>query len=873
MTQANWTSKEIRQKFLDFFQDKGHEIVPSAPMVIKGDPTLMFTNAGMNQFKDAFLGHAKPSSNRISDTQKCLRVSGKHNDLEEVGHDTYHHTMFEMLGNWSFGDYFKEEAIAWAWELLTEVFKLDKDRLYVTVFEGDAIEKLARDTDAENAWKKHIDPIRILDGNKKDNFWEMGATGPCGPCSEIHIDLRSEEERAKVDGASLVNMDHPQVVEVWNLVFMEFNRKADSSLEELPAQHVDTGMGFERLCMALQGKKSNYDTDVFQPLIQKIASITNKTYGDNEKVDIALRVISDHVRAVAFAIADGQLPSNNGAGYVIRRILRRAIRYGFSYLDAKEEFIYHLVDILADQMGEFFPEIKSQQELVKRVIQEEEHSFLRTLEQGLNRLEQIANESNGNEVDGAKVFELYDTFGFPPDLTALILREQGKSFNSEVFEAEMQKQKERARSATKMDTGDWVVLKEDDREEFIGYDHTEASVKIMRYREVKTKNKTLYQIVLNLTPFYPEGGGQVGDTGKIISEEEEVLITDTKKEHGLIIHFANKIPANPHASFKAFVDAPKRKDTSLNHSATHLLHQALREVLGTHVEQKGSLVNPDHLRFDFSHFSKVEKEELEQIENLVNQRIRDNFNLEEHRMIPIDEAKEMGAMALFGEKYGDTVRVIKFGESIELCGGIHVGATGEIGLFTIVSEGAVAAGVRRIEAYTGAKAQNYLRNKAQLLQDLQEELKSPKDPLGGLKKIKEENAKLRKEIEAFKQAQAMQEKKAWYDAIEDKGSFKRLILETNLDGKSIKDALFQLKGEHPTLVAVLATKANDKAQIAVAIGDELLANSDWKAGAIVKDLAAKIGGGGGGQPGFAMAGGSNPNGISEALNAAKELLN
>ena len=874
MTQAaSWTAKDIRQKFLDFFKDKEHEIVASAPMVIKGDPTLMFTNAGMNQFKDAFLGHAKPSSNRISDTQKCLRVSGKHNDLEEVGHDTYHHTMFEMLGNWSFGDYFKEEAIAWAWELLTEVFKLEKDRLYVTVFEGDAIEQIARDNDAAAEWKKWIDPTRILDGNKKDNFWEMGATGPCGPCSEIHIDLRSEEERNAVDGASLVNQDHPQVVEVWNLVFMEFNRMADGSLKPLPAKHVDTGMGFERLCMALQGKKSNYDTDVFQPLIQKISAITGKPYGEDEKVDIALRVISDHVRAVAFAIADGQLPSNNGAGYVIRRILRRAIRYGFSYLDAKQEFIYQLVDILAEQMADFFPEIGSQKELVKRVIQEEEHSFLRTLEQGLNRLEQISKEGGDQVIDGAKVLELYDTFGFPPDLTGLILREKGQSYDQASYEEEMRKQKERARSATKIDAGDWVVVMEDDREEFIGYNHTEAKVKIARYREVKAKNKVLYQIVLNLTPFYPEGGGQVGDTGIISSEEEEIRIFDTKKEHGLIIHFAEKIPANPHAQFVAKVDVKKRKVTSLNHSATHLLHQALREVLGTHVEQKGSLVHPDHLRFDFSHFSKVENDELERIEALVNERIRDNFNLEEFRTIPIDEAKEMGAMALFGEKYGDTVRVIKFGESIELCGGIHVQATGEIGLFTIVSEGAVAAGIRRIEAYTGAKAQAYLNHKAQLLHDIQAELKAPKDPLGGLIKLKEENNKLKKEIEAFKQAQAQLEKKAWLGAMEDKGGFKSLVLETDLDGKGIKDALFQLKGEVPNLFAVLGTKSGGKVQIAVALGDDVLNSSDWKAGSIVKDLAAKIGGGGGGQPGFAMAGGSKPEGLADALTAAKEILN
>lgn len=868
----SWTAKEIRQQYLDFFKAKGHEVVPSAPMVIKGDPTLMFTNAGMNQFKEAFLGNREPSSNRITDTQKCLRVSGKHNDLEEVGHDTYHHTMFEMLGNWSFGDYFKKEAIAWAWELLTEVYQLDKDRLYVTVFEGDASENLNRDIEAAEAWKKYVAEDRILDGNKKDNFWEMGATGPCGPCSEIHIDLRSDEERQKQNGADLVNQDHPQVVEVWNLVFMEFNRQADGGLKSLPAKHVDTGMGFERLCMAMQGKQSNYDTDVFQPLIQKLAEISGIGYGVAEKSDIALRVISDHVRAVAFAIADGQLPSNNGAGYVIRRILRRAIRYGFSYLNLKEAFIHKLVPMLSDQMGAFFPEITEQNALVEKVILEEEQSFLRTLEQGLNRLEQIRKETKGTEVDGAKVFELYDTFGFPPDLTALILKESDMQFDHSSYEAEMKKQKERARSATKVDTGDWVVLKEDDREEFIGYDNHQASVQITRYRKVKAKNKESYQIVLNLTPFYPEGGGQVGDSGKLVSETEELNIYDTKKEHGLIIHFSDKLPNNPEAKFKAIVNSNRQKVTSLNHTATHLLHQALREVLGTHVEQKGSLVHPDYLRFDFSHFSKLDDEEIAAIEAKVNERIRHNFPLEEFRNIPMEQAQEMGAMALFGEKYGDTVRAIKFGESIELCGGIHVKASGEIGLFTISSEGAVAAGIRRIEAYTGDKARAYLKAKAELLDQIQQELKNPKDPLGGLQKLKEENAQLRKQIEAFQQAQAAAERKVWKQSIEEVDDFKRLIIKTDLDPKSIKDALFQLKGEETNLAAVVVAEANGKVNIAVAIGDDLLARKDWKAGMLVKELAAEIGGGGGGQPGFAMAGGSKPEGIENALNKARNIL-
>jgi len=868
----SWTAKAIRQQFLDFFQNKGHEVVPSAPMVIKGDPTLMFTNAGMNQFKEAFLGNRQPSSSRITDTQKCLRVSGKHNDLEEVGHDTYHHTMFEMLGNWSFGDYFKTEAIAWAWELLTEVYGLDQERLYVTVFEGDASENLERDDDAANAWKAYVPQERILNGNKKDNFWEMGATGPCGPCSEIHMDLRSNEERAKVEGASLVNQDHPQVVEIWNLVFMEFNRQADGALKSLPAKHVDTGMGFERLCMALQGKQSNYDTDVFQPLITRLSELSGISYRTAEKSDIALRVIADHVRAVAFAIADGQLPSNNGAGYVIRRILRRAIRYGFSYLNLKEAFIHKLIPILSQQMAEFFPEIRDQKELVEKVILEEEQSFLRTLEQGLNRLDQIRQESQSKTVDGARVFELYDTFGFPPDLTALILKEEGMSFDIASYESEMQKQKDRARSATKVDTGDWVVIEEDDREEFIGYDHLEAKVRITRYRKVKAKNKESFQIVLNLTPFYPEGGGQVGDHGKLISDNEEISIYDTKKEHGLIIHFCDKLPENPQADFKARVDSKRQKSTSLNHTATHLLHQALREVLGTHVEQKGSLVNPDYLRFDFSHFSKVEDEQLAEIERLVNQRIRANFPLEEYRSIPMDEAKEMGAMALFGEKYGDLVRAIKFGESVELCGGIHVQASGEIGLFTITSEGAVAAGIRRIEACTGDAARKYLNEKAALLSSLQQELKNPKDPLAGLLKLKEENAQLKKQVEAFQQAQAAQERKAWAQAIESIDGVDRLILETSLDAKSIKDALFQLKADKPQLAAVIASKNEGKANIAVALGDAILASKDWKAGNLVKELAAEIGGGGGGQAGFAMAGGSKPEGIEKALAKAKTLL-
>jgi len=871
-TATKWTAQVIRQQFLDFFAEKEHSIVPSAPLVIKGDPSLMFTNAGMNQFKDAFLGNAQPEAARITDSQKCLRVSGKHNDLEEVGHDTYHHTMFEMLGNWSFGDYFKTDAISWAWELLTVVFGIDPNKLYVTVFEGDKEDRLERDNDAAREWGKWIAKDRILNGDKKDNFWEMGATGPCGPCSEIHIDLRNEDEKAKISGADLVNQDHPQVVEVWNLVFMEFNRMSDGSLKKLPAQHVDTGMGFERLCMALQGVQSNYDTDVFQPIIKKISEITGVPYGESEKSNIALRVIADHLRAVAFAIADGQLTGNNGAGYVIRRILRRAIRYGFSYLNAKEAFIYKLIDTLAHQMGDAFPELLRQKELVTRVIQEEENSFLRTLELGLNRLEQICLEHKEGPIAGALVFELYDTFGFPPDLTGLILKERGLSFDEREYEAAMNQQKERARASSKIDTGDWVTIEEDDKEEFVGYDQTEAKVRITRYREVMSKKKKQYQLILNLTPFFPEGGGQIGDTGKLVSEKESLEIIDTKKEHGLIIHFSNKLPQDVTLPFQAIVDAYKREKTSLNHSATHLLHQALREILGTHVEQKGSLVNDQHLRFDFSHFSKLSGEEIENIEKLINQRIRANFNLEEFRQIPIDEAKKMGAMALFGEKYGDTVRAIKFGESIELCGGIHANATGNIGVFTIVSEGAVAAGIRRIEAYTGAKAQNFYRSKVGLLYEVQNELKNPADLLAALSSLKNENSGLKKQVEAFQAAQAAQEKKNWANALENVNGLQRLILESKLDPKSIKDALFQLKAEHPRLIAVVGSRAEEKAQIAVAIGNELLAEKDWQAGNLVKEFAAEIHGGGGGQAAFAMAGGSYSAGLDKALNKAKELL-
>lgn len=869
---VKWTAREVRQQFLDFFKSKGHNVVPSAPIVIKGDPTLMFTNAGMNQFKDYFLGNAEPKNSRVCDTQKCLRVSGKHNDLEEVGHDTYHHTMFEMLGNWSFGDYFKKDAIAWAWELLTEVYGLPKDRLYATVFEGDTEDGLGKDEDSYKRWKEFIAKDRILNGDKKDNFWEMGATGPCGPSSEIHIDLRPDDEREKVDAKTLVNHDHPQVVEIWNLVFMEFNRMADGKLVKLPAQHVDTGMGFERLCMALQNRTSNYDTDVFTPLIGKLENLTDHQYGKDEKQDIALRVISDHVRAVAFAIADGQLPSNTGAGYVIRRILRRAIRYGFSYLNQKEPFIHQLVQVLSDQLHEYFPEIKTQKQLVEKVIKEEETSFLRTLEQGLNRLDQMISEAENKMVEGAKVFELYDTFGFPPDLTALILREKGMDYDRKGYDTEMASQKERARSAGKLDTGDWVVLENDETEEFIGYDHVSADIRITRYRKVTAKKKELYQLVFNLTPFYPEGGGQVGDTGMIFNDNELVQIINTKKEHGVIIHFTEKLPQDIRASFKADVNGASRKNASYNHTATHLLHQALREVLGDHVEQKGSLVHPDYLRFDFSHFSKVTDEELQRIEALVNNRIQHNYHLEEFRNIPMAEAKAMGAMALFGEKYGDTVRAIKFGDSIELCGGIHVTATGEIGLFKIVSEGAVAAGIRRIEALTAGAAHRYVNERLEALENIKQELKNQKDPVGAIKSLKDDNARLKKQLEDMVREKAKGEKQNWINQAEEKDGFKLIVQKTELDMGAVKDLLFQIKNEEDNIAAIVGVNAGDKVQVAIAFSDELAKSRDWHAGNMVREVSKEIQGGGGGQPFFATAGGSDPSGLDRAIEKAKNLL-
>jgi alanyl-tRNA synthetase len=866
------TSSEIRKKFLEFFNSKSHHIVPSAPIVIKNDPTLMFTNAGMNQFKDLFLGHAPAKHVRVADTQKCLRVSGKHNDLEEVGMDTYHHTMFEMLGNWSFGDYFKKEAIDWAWELLVKEFGIDPKRLYATVFEGDSKDGLDKDMEAFGYWEQYLPKEHILFGNKKDNFWEMGETGPCGPASELHVDLRNDDERAKVDGADLVNMDHPQVVEIWNLVFMEFNRKANGSLEALPNKHVDTGMGFERLCMVLQNKQSNYDTDVFSPIINAISKISDVKYGANEKSDVAIRVIADHVRAVAFAIADGQLPSNTGAGYVIRRILRRAIRYGYAQLHLKQPFIYQLVDVLVSEMGDNFKELKDNHDLVKKVIEEEESSFLRTVEQGLVRLDQIMKESADKKVDGAKAFELYDTFGFPFDLTQLILREFGFNVNESEFDAEMQRQKERSRAATQLSTDDWVVVLEDDHDEFIGYDQTEAQVKITQYRKVTAKKKTFYQLMLNFTPFYPEGGGQVGDTGILESEHEKIVIFDTKKENGRILHFTEKLPEFVKFPFTAQVNTKKRELTQNNHSATHLLHESLREVLGDHVEQKGSLVKHDHLRFDFSHFQKVSKEEVKQIEYLVNSKIRANFPLEEYRNIPMEEANEMGAMALFGEKYGDTVRAIKFGSSIELCGGTHVSATGNIGLFVITQETAVAAGIRRIEAITAEKSMEFLTEKLDTLAEVETTLKNRNNVVGSIVSLQKENATLQKQIEALLKEKAGSMKTELLAKAKEINGVQLIAERVELDPKAIKDLAFELKNGQENLMLVLANQANGKIMITVALSKNLL-EKDLHAGKIVKELAAEIGGGGGGQAEFATAGGKNADGIDNALAKATTFLN
>ncbi len=868
-------SQEIRKQFLKFFNSKQHLIVPSAPMVLKNDPTLMFTNSGMAPFKEYFLGNGTPEQNRIADSQKCLRVSGKHNDLEEVGYDTYHHTMFEMLGNWSFGDYFKKEAISWAWELLTEVFKIDKDILYVTVFEGDEKDGTKMDTEAYDLWKQHISEDRILKGNKKDNFWEMGEQGPCGPCSEIHVDIRSASERAKIDGKTLINEDHPQVVEIWNLVFMQFNRKADGSLEDLPAKHIDTGMGFERLCMVLQNVQSNYDTDVFTPLIREIETITNTTYSKDEKTDIAIRVIADHVRAVAFAIADGQLPSNNGAGYVIRRILRRAIRYGYSFLNTKEPFIYKLSDTLSHQMGEAFPEIKKQENLIHNVIKEEENSFLRTLDQGLLLLNSVIETTKGTSISGKKAFELYDTYGFPLDLTQLIAREKGYTIDEKEFSAEMKKQKDRSRNASASETSDWVVLIDDETEEFIGYDCLKADVKLTRYRKVHTKKEgDQYQLVFNMTPFYPEGGGQVGDKGFLeMTNGDVIYITDTKKENNVIIHFAKNLPKNIHETFKAVVNSETRALSASNHTATHLLHQALRTILGTHVEQKGSLVNPNHLRFDFSHFSKVDKDQLIEIEEFVNARIRENILLEEKRNIPMQQAIDEGAIALFGEKYGDSVRMVGFGKSKELCGGTHVAQTSDIWHFKIKSESAVASGIRRIEAITNMAVGKYFEMIEKNYSEVKQLLKNPKDIVKSVTSLQDENTALKKQIEQLLKDKAKNLKGELKNQLKEINGVNFLATKVDLDPNSIKNLLFEIGGEVNNLFMLCATApSNEKAMLTCYISKNLVSERDYDAGKVVRELGKYIHGGGGGQKFFATAGGKNPNGIPEALEKAKEYL-
>ena len=875
------TSQEIREQFLKFFESKGHTIVPSAPMVIKNDPTLMFTNAGMNQFKEFFLGNAKPKHTRVVDTQKCLRVSGKHNDLEEVGRDTYHHTMFEMLGNWSFGDYFKKEAISWAWELLTEVYKIPKEHLYVTVFEGSEEEGVPFDQEAYDIWKERIAEDHILLGNKKDNFWEMGDQGPCGPCTEIHVDIRSDEEKAKIAGRDLVNNDHPQVIEIWNNVFMEFNRKADGSLEKLPSKNVDTGMGFERLCMVLQKKQSNYDTDVFTPLIQKVEEITKSKYytGSNvtteqEQINIAIRVISDHIRAVAFAIADGQLPSNNGAGYVIRRILRRAIRYGFTFLNQKEPFIYKLVETLVKQMGGTFPELEKQVFIIMSVIKEEENSFLRTLEQGLLMLDVMIQNATNKQLSGAKAFELYDTYGFPKDLTALILSEKGLTLDEAGFEENLQKQKERSRAAAQVKAGDWVVLRDDEEEEFIGYDTLEAVVRLVKYRKVESqKDGTHYQLVFNTTPFYAEGGGQVGDKGTLQSANGElVYILDTKKENNLIIHIAEHLPENLTDPFKAEVHPLSRQLAEANHSATHLLHQALREVLGTHVEQKGSRVSPETLRFDFSHFAKLTDEELSEVERIVNRRIWEKIPLQEHRNIPIQQAIEAGAMALFGEKYGDHVRMIQFGDSRELCGGTHVKNTGDIWFFKILSEGAVAAGIRRIEAITCGGAVKYFAEQEKLVDNIKTTLKNAQDPIKAIVHLQEENAQLHKELELLKKEQAKNLKVSLKNEFASINGVQCLIKQLDLDTTTLKDLAFQLGNEVENPFVLFGSAYEGKALLLCYIGKELAQAQGLDAGKIVRELGKYIHGGGGGQPFFATAGGKNPEGIAEALEKAQALI-
>lgn len=867
------TANEIRDSYVKFFESKGHQIVPSAPMVIKDDPTLMFTNAGMNQFKDIILGNHPAKYKRVTDSQKCLRVSGKHNDLEEVGHDTYHHTMFEMLGNWSFGDYFKKEMIGWAWEYLTQVLKIDPSILYATVFEGSPEEGLERDDEAASYWEQFLPEDHIINGNKHDNFWEMGDTGPCGPCSEIHVDLRPAEERAKVPGRELVNKDNPQVIEIWNLVFMQYNRKADGSLEPLPARVIDTGLGFERLCRILQGKTSNYDTDIFQPIIKAICDLTGMRYGKDEKVDVAMRVIADHVRTIAFSITDGQLPSNAKAGYVIRRILRRAVRYAYTFLGQKQAFMYRLVPVLVANMGEAYPELKAQQTLIEKVIKEEEESFLRTLDTGIRLLDKIMNDAKAagkKEISGLDTFTLYDTFGFPFDLTELILRENGLSADVKGFEAEMQKQKARARNAAAVETGDWVTLKEGETK-FVGYDYTEYETEILRYRQIKQKNQTFYQIVLSTTPFYAESGGQVGDTGVLVNEFETIEVIDTKKENNLPIHITKKLPEHLDAPMMACVDTDKRAACAANHSCTHLLDQALRQVLGDHVEQKGSLVTPEGLRFDFSHFQKVTPEQLREVEHLVNERIRQDIPLKEYRNLPIEEAKELGAIALFGEKYGDTVRVVQFGDSVEFCGGTHVSATGKIGMVKILSESSVAAGVRRIEAITGEKVEEMLDNIQDTLADLKALFNNVPDLKSAITKYIEENAGLKKQVDEFMKEKEASVKERLIAGAKEVNGVKLIKAVLPLPAEVVKNIAFQLKGQFPEkLFVVIGSVYENKPLLTVTMSDDEV-KGGLNAGKLVREAARLIQGGGGGQPHFATAGGKDPDGLSVAVDEVVEL--
>ena len=871
----NMTSQEIRQSFLDFFASKGHKIVPSAPMVIKDDPTLMFTNAGMNQFKNIILGNDPIKYPRVADSQKCLRVSGKHNDLEEVGHDTYHHTMFEMLGNWSFGDYFKKEAIEWAWEYLVDVLKLETDRLYVTVFEGYAPEGLKRDDEAVAIWEQFLPKSRIINGNKKDNFWEMGETGPCGPCSEIHIDIRNDEDRAKIDGLTLVNGSHPQVIEIWNNVFMQYNRKADGSLEGLPAKVIDTGMGFERLCMALQGVQSNYDTDVFTPIIKEIGIICHSEYGTNPQTDIAMRVIADHIRTIAFAITDGQLPSNAKAGYVIRRILRRAVRYGYTFLNQRSSFMYKLVQVLCENMGKAYPELISQRSLIEKVIKEEEESFLRTLETGIRMLDKVMEDSKNEkktEITGKVAFTLYDTFGFPLDLTELILRENNFSVNIEDFNSEMLKQKERARHAAATETGDWITVREGDTT-FVGYDFTTCETTILRYRKVKQKNHEFFQLVLSNTPFYAEMGGQVGDSGWLISESGKIEIIDTKKENNLAVHFTNHLPEDVTEIFTASINTDKRKATECNHTATHLLHEALRSVLGTHVEQKGSFVSPDTLRFDFSHYQKLTKEEIHQVEQLANIKIRANYPLNERRDTPIAEAQALGAMALFGEKYGETVRVIQFGNSTELCGGTHVQATGEIGMVRIVSETSIAAGIRRLEAITAKGVENLLDMQQDVITDARELLNNTPDLINAIRKSVDENNLLKKQLEGFMHEKIMGLRDKLINEATVMKGIKTIRYQSDLSSDAIKTLAFQIRNiVTENLFFVAGSVYEGKPSITILLSDDLVTRG-LNAINIARDAAKEIQGGGGGQPFFASAGGKNADGILKAINKAFEVVN